>query len=537
VAFTVGQLIENNKPVTVYDTDLVRDAQRLMVDNKFSQLPVINKRSTALGMITSDSILRALSTFGATLDQMRVLDAMDGIKHVYRDDDDIFLLLDDLKDTNAVLIVDHARTLIGLVTSYDITEYFRRRAEDMIYAEEIETMLKEYINAYFMRSDGKIDLIERDKAVAAVDPKKTFDTLSQHNYVTMLLHPDRWSRYSSVFSFDRDIVLKLLDDARKTRNAAAHFHSQEITPEQRERLKFCRDWLARYESIIYTIFGNSAQEVEEQSDIKYQETPPTLMEEPITANDIKAAEGSLSEETRRIDNRYAPLTTWLQKQPLEEERVSRSFKQIEELINDELPASARLYRTWWSNNLKINPLARQWWEAGWRVSTVSLSEEKVVFTRIEERKSAYIDFFSTLLAQLSEKNPSPMKTPSPDGESWLIIARLPDDGPKVASLGFSFARRRRFRVELYIDTGNDDSTRKIFENLLTHKQAIEAELGLPLNWESLEGARASRIAIYHSGAITDSEDELAALRTWAVDTMIRFQKVMTLYLTEAFYVS
>lgn len=57
MAFTVKQLIGNKgKPVTVYDTDLVTKAQELMVKNKFSQLPVIDKHGKALGLITSDSL-------------------------------------------------------------------------------------------------------------------------------------------------------------------------------------------------------------------------------------------------------------------------------------------------------------------------------------------------------------------------------------------------------------------------------------------------------------------------------------------------
>jgi hypothetical protein len=51
-------------------------------------------------------------------------------------------------------------------------------------------------------------------------------------------------------------------------------------------------------------------------------------------------------------------------------------------------------------------------------------------------------------------------------------------------------------------------------------------------WERLDDKRASRIALYHRGAISDTEEELASLRTWAVDAMIKFQKVMEQHLSE-----
>jgi hypothetical protein len=125
-----------------------------------------------------------------------------------------------------------------------------------------------------------------------------------------------------------------------------------------------------------------------------------------------------------------------------------------------------------------------------------------------------------------------MRSLSPDGESWVTIASLPTTSKKVAFLGFSFAHRKRFRVDLYIDTGNELENKEIFNKLLVHKASIETELGTFLSWERLEGVRASRIALYHAGAITDTEDDLARLRTWAVDAMIRLQKVMDTYLSE-----
>src|ERR1700687_4006704 len=101
MAYTVGQLIANKNPVTVFDTDPVKKALDIMATNKFSQLPVINKEGKALGIITSESILRGLETFGVTfshtqvedaLNRMRTLDAMDEVKRTFREDDDLFSL-------------------------------------------------------------------------------------------------------------------------------------------------------------------------------------------------------------------------------------------------------------------------------------------------------------------------------------------------------------------------------------------------------------------------------------------------------------
>src|SRR6266568_7425798 len=106
MSFTVRQLIGSNKElVTVLNTDSVKKAQSLMVEHEFSQLPVVDEHNKALGLITSDSILRALNTFGVSIEVLRVLDAMDEVERTFREDDDLFALLNNLMETYAVLIV------------------------------------------------------------------------------------------------------------------------------------------------------------------------------------------------------------------------------------------------------------------------------------------------------------------------------------------------------------------------------------------------------------------------------------------------
>src|SRR5690348_9666069 len=106
-------------------------------------------------MVTSDSILRALKNFGVGIHALQVNHAI--VKaHKYTSEDDLFDLLDDLRDTYAVLIVDSEGKLTGIVTSYDTTEYFRRQSEDMMFVADVESMLKSYIRAAFTLGNGDI---------------------------------------------------------------------------------------------------------------------------------------------------------------------------------------------------------------------------------------------------------------------------------------------------------------------------------------------------------------------------------------------
>lgn len=568
MAFTVEQLIEGHQePVTVFPDTPAQRALELMVEYDFSQLPVVDAKNKPLGIVTGDSILRALNNFGIPLTDLQVSHAIVKVDQ-YSPDEDLFDLLDDLKNTYAVLVVHSDGTLKSIVTSYDTTEYFRRRAEDMMYVEDIESTIKDFIRIAFggadetdpkamakviaeiegpdlnkkfrnainyylgVSSKSKPDINEDvldqafERYFSGKHSQKSLDDLTLHEYIELLLHKSKRASFNSVFKLKPEAVRNLLHGVRETRNALAHFHG-EISSKQRDQLRFCAQWLEYHRSAVLNAFQSGAAATESQqgtASLQLTYTVPGPNDDEI----VPVEEGVVPN-----DSRYAPLAIWLQKQPLNQETIPLTFRQVEEIIGESLPASARKHRAWWSNHLEFNPQARQWWEVGWRVATVRMTEEIVVFARVEERKKAYIKFFSSLLDQLASRRAFPMKPLSPDGQNWITIASLPTSGRKVATVAFSFARHKRFRVELYIDTGNAQENKEAFDKLLVRREFIEAEVGSPLSWERLEDARASRVALYHAGSITDSsEEELARLREWAVDGMIRLHKVMDEQLSE-----
>ena len=117
--FTVQQLIESHQgPVTVSPQDTVQKALALMAEHDFSQLPVVDEDNKPLGIVTGDSILQALSNFGVSLIPFRVFHAIMKVD-TYSPDEDLFDLLDDLKNTHAVLILNVEATLISIVTNYN----------------------------------------------------------------------------------------------------------------------------------------------------------------------------------------------------------------------------------------------------------------------------------------------------------------------------------------------------------------------------------------------------------------------------------
>ena len=78
-------------------------------------------------------------------------------------------------------------------------------------------------------------------------------------------------------------------------------------------------------------------------------------------------------------SKYGPLRQHLASASGNE--VTMSFSDLDALVGG-LPASARRYSAWWSNEKEGRHVqARAWADAGWRVEHVNLRAERVRFVR------------------------------------------------------------------------------------------------------------------------------------------------------------
>lgn len=583
--YTVEQLFNDREniipPTGIQKTSSVEEALNIMLEKQFSQLPVVDKDNRLIGetvayMVTNESILRALKHLNLAPAKLRVSDAVVTVRP-YRLEDQLSDLLKDLIDTYAVPIMGDKRQLVGVVTSYDTTEYFRKRAEDMMHIERIEKILQDYIKLYFSNPSGNLNEDALNAAIADIMPSnkkelrgpfnqalnyylellgdtsssinaefaakafekhlfqkespKAFDKLSFDDYIKLFVQERRWERYKRIFLRERKEMQEVLEGIRNIRNALAHFRVETITNEQRDKILYCEEWLEGFHTAVMEEF---------QPDTSYEIADTMeLANSAAIANQSLEKDASLIEvlqleEEKPSDSRYAPLAVWLQEQPHSERAIKLTFQQIEAIIGDKLPESAH-ERSWWANDSKGHVQSQQWLEVGWRVSKIDLREENIVFVRIIEREKLYIDFYSSLLPTLIRVAHFPVRQVSPDGLSWITIARAPTKGSQAGFLGYSFARQGRFRVELYIDTYEKEKNKRLFDALHEREREIRSELAdVPgsLEWERIDDKRASRIALYQTGAITDHPNKLASLREWAVDAMVKFQKVMDILLSE-----
>lgn len=556
--FMVQNLIEGRpKPVVTRIDQPLHAVLTIMLDHGYSQLPVVDAVQQPIGMITSDSVMRALKNLRVSGAELLVADVMTKKPQTYRSEDEIFDLLGALHDQPAVVVVNGTHELIGIVTSWDTMEYFRQRAQDMMYVQEIEDTLKRYLTAAFTRPQGTLDADVRGAAIEAITPSnsdlrsgfqralmdyvqhagmaetklnnlhvtaafeahlyrkqtpKAWDKLSLDEYITLLLHDQQWTQFAPIFRLDRAALRSLLESVRTTRNDLAHFRT-DITTRQRDEIRFCKEWLLRHEEAVVAAFGGDEAMVVDL---------PAVADQPVSPGNLASLP---SEETSPGDSRYAPLALYLE--GVQQDQVQLTFQDIERIIADSLPASARQWRSWWANDTTRHPHAQEWLTVGWRVARIAMTEERVTFARIKEREQAYIAFYSQLLADLRAQTTIPLGNANLDGVSWMTVAPLIYDSAGVGGFNFAFARTQQFRVELYIDTGNHDRNKQFFDALFGCRDQIDRDLGVAVTWQRLDSKRASRVSILHNVFITAPEAELAALRAWAVATMEQFYAVIT----------
>lgn len=171
-------------PITVHIDQPIRSALDLMVLYDFSQLPVVEEgNSKDCFLVTSDSILAALADFGPQSYDGGLLvgDALKRVPQIYHASDDLFDLLEGMRDLNAALIFDETDgNLIHIVTSYDTSRYFRQWSESMMHARDIEQSLKQYLKEAFKFDNGEVDETSRQVAIESItssnrELRKKFD--------------------------------------------------------------------------------------------------------------------------------------------------------------------------------------------------------------------------------------------------------------------------------------------------------------------------------------------------------------------------
>jgi hypothetical protein len=80
--------------------------------------------------------------------------------------------------------------------------------------------------------------------------------------------------------------------------------------------------------------------------------------------------------------KYDPLYNYLSKRT--DTKIALTFTEIEKLIGDKLPESAKRYSAWWSNSqTKAHPYAHAWLDANYKTVDVisGITKQHMIFER------------------------------------------------------------------------------------------------------------------------------------------------------------
>jgi hypothetical protein len=369
--------------------------------------------------------------------------------------------------------------------------------------EEIELLIRDYIRSAHVNEDA----LEIAVGIEFAGGGKKFEDLTLGQYIRLL--KNSWDQYKEVSKLEWELISNILDVFRQIRNSIAHF--REVDLNDRKKLQFCLQLLEKYRPDLEE-FNQKSAAVAQSGDILVESQLDISME-------------LLAQKSEPSGDHYQSLFLYLQDNTAPGVwKIQLTFEQIEDMLQDRLPSSAYKHRTWWSNDTVSQSHSQSWLDAGWMVANVNLGSQHVSFRRIANRQRKYIDFFSNLRSQLPSIQHVSVKPASAiNGRHWFAIEVTSKEIQAPVWLSISFARKSRLRIELYIDSGDLNENKTMFDFIALSKSKIEDEFSAPLEWERLDSRRASRIAIYRDN--TDILQEGQALQdaeNWIIKTISCF---------------
>ncbi|MGQ0815828.1 MAG: DUF4268 domain-containing protein [Gemmatimonadota bacterium] len=139
--------------------------------------------------------------------------------------------------------------------------------------------------------------------------------------------------------------------------------------------------------------------------------------------------------------------------------------------------------------------------------------------RAQGKGESYRPWFQSLIDELREKH-SFTNARAGQPQNWYSFS----SGHSGIAYSVAFTQQG-LSTQLYIDRGDKESNKRIFDALFDDRTRIEKDVGSELRGERLDNRRASRISIYRDTTIHSAPDELDEARQWAGVELLRFKEV------------
>lgn len=243
----LAQVLAQRKPPVCAAFDAtIGDALKVMTENRFGQMPVIDADGHLHGLISQQGIAGLyFHTRGKTpLLELSVNHALEAVT-ILSPDDHLFKAVESLAAprTNAVVVADQGH-LAGLLTGKDMIHFFRSLFEGIMLAEEVELILRDYTAKAFP-DEASLNAA----AMATFGPGPNEPTLPRRNphklsfgdRMQLLCAAPNWPRVEPIFE-PQPVFVTLMNRVREVRNELMHFRGQ-MDPLEYDALTRAYTWL------------------------------------------------------------------------------------------------------------------------------------------------------------------------------------------------------------------------------------------------------------------------------------------------------
>ena len=133
----------------------------------------------------------------------------------------------------------------------------------------------------------------------------------------------------------------------------------------------------------------------------------------------------------------------------------------------------------------------------------------------------YQRFWDAFMQSFHDEYPGWSRASNPRKYSWMSF---PSSRSSILRYSAAFCKPTGkdygLRAEAYIDTGDAKENGEVFDRLLNQRERIEQSVGAELEWDRLEGKRASRISWYFPKDMhVSQEDTWGEARIWLVEAV------------------
>ena len=152
------------------------------------------------------------------------------------------------------------------------------------------------------------------------------------------------------------------------------------------------------------------------------------------------------------------------------------------------------------------------------------SQKQKTLASSSAKGEKYKSYFQELVKKIRRDPNCPNNIPDAKPNSWYGIR----SGFSGIYYSAAFGQKNKVRTEIYIDQGDREKNKNLFDAIAKHKAEIESNFGSQLEWERSDDQKYSRIAVYCDGDIEKSSDsELEEIREWHIENLLKIKEMFT----------